>query len=377
MLTMPLCHYYMMCLFVHYMDTYGAFFFVLNICFMPNKKRIKNHKSYLEQLKLLKDRGMCVSDEERALKKLKQVGYYRLSGYWYRYRLPSYSTAGSEGKRGDNFCVGTTFENVYLLYLFDQKLKTLLFDGITRIETYIRAIISYEMGKIDPLCYEKENFIDKNYLSNSSNESKFHMWKEKLNNRVSASKKNDVCIKWYLDNYEGIPIWVITEIWEFGTLSKYYGMLNDKYKQKICAAIFGNVQLGNSYKKALKGALQHLNVIRNKCAHHSRVWNHCISTPKFDSKLINDIGLPYMCSTNDHYMKIFGTICLIWKLINLFSDNSKWLKSIAALIEKIKKEVNDIDYSEMGFSEADLTALKNLCLSHEKGMALNSIISAS
>ena len=46
----------------------------------------KPWKSYADQLNQLIDRGMVVTDRDRALDYLKRIGYYRLSGYWFAFR---------------------------------------------------------------------------------------------------------------------------------------------------------------------------------------------------------------------------------------------------------------------------------------------------
>lgn len=49
---------------------------------------LKPHLTYEDQLIKLENRGMIFSDldREQAQKKLANVGYYRLSGYWYPFR---------------------------------------------------------------------------------------------------------------------------------------------------------------------------------------------------------------------------------------------------------------------------------------------------
>src|ERR1700731_695127 len=39
--------------------------------------------TYAAQLQQLKDRGMTVTDDAKALHLLENISYYRLSGYWY------------------------------------------------------------------------------------------------------------------------------------------------------------------------------------------------------------------------------------------------------------------------------------------------------
>ncbi|HDR1197656.1 TPA: Abi family protein, partial [Pasteurella multocida] len=53
---------------------------------MEEMKPIKEWKDYDELLNVLKCRKMCISDEARALHYLKNIGYYRLSGYWYSFK---------------------------------------------------------------------------------------------------------------------------------------------------------------------------------------------------------------------------------------------------------------------------------------------------
>jgi hypothetical protein len=46
----------------------------------------KPFKTVPEQIELLRLRGMDIGDEDVAIRYLQNVGYYRLSGYWYPYR---------------------------------------------------------------------------------------------------------------------------------------------------------------------------------------------------------------------------------------------------------------------------------------------------
>lgn len=78
----------------------------------------------------MRSRGLAVPDEQRAIRYLKQVGYYRLSPYM----LPFQSGPGEHA-----FKPGTSFEDVLSLYVFDRKLRLLVMDGLERIEVAVRA----------------------------------------------------------------------------------------------------------------------------------------------------------------------------------------------------------------------------------------------
>ena len=74
---------------------------------------------------------MEISDPERAQRKLSQIGYYRLSGFWYSCReididplgKPVLDQATGKPIRLDSFMPGTSLEGVLELYLFDKRLR--------------------------------------------------------------------------------------------------------------------------------------------------------------------------------------------------------------------------------------------------------------
>ncbi len=115
----------------------------------------KPHKEYSELVELLVSRGMIIDDKIYAEKKLSQVGYYRLSGFWHIARKQNPDNTLSE-----YFLDGILFEDVYKLYIFDKRLRLLLLDIIERLEINIRTIIAHELGRNNPLAYEDHSLIN-------------------------------------------------------------------------------------------------------------------------------------------------------------------------------------------------------------------------
>jgi len=103
---------------------------------------VKVHKEYVDLIELLESRGMHISDKHHAIKKITQVGYYRLSGFWYPCRLPEVS-AGKIIGRIDTVRKGTSFRDVYDLYLFDKKLRLHVMNALERIEIFVRSVIAH------------------------------------------------------------------------------------------------------------------------------------------------------------------------------------------------------------------------------------------
>ena len=97
--------------------------------------------SFEQQIELLKNRGLSISDEERAKRHLSNVSYYRLSAYMLPYKIMQ-----PNGIVTDYFIKGTIWDDIWNLYKFDRKLRLLVFDAIERIEISLRTQIIYQLS---------------------------------------------------------------------------------------------------------------------------------------------------------------------------------------------------------------------------------------
>jgi abortive infection bacteriophage resistance protein len=102
---------------------------------------------------VLKERGLLIEDEARAIRYLTFIGYYRLMAYG---RV--YQPGASNGDH--RFATETTFDQVLKLYIFDRKLRVEVIDALERIEVALKSTISNEMSsQYGPHWYmHKENF---------------------------------------------------------------------------------------------------------------------------------------------------------------------------------------------------------------------------
>ncbi|MDF7667234.1 Abi family protein [Orbaceae bacterium ESL0727] len=325
---------------------------------MQDNQSIKPHLNYEEQIKKLRSRGMDFSDlsQEQIIKKLSNVGYYRLSGYWYPFRkLKTPQPIDKiESKRLETFQSGTNFSEVYQCYLFDVKLRNILFYGIERIETYLKSVIAYELGKISPLSYLSKDIIARKFYH------EHNIWLSKVYSLLARSKNSD-CIDWNIHKYKDVPIWAIVDIWDFGTVSKLYGLLDDEYKFSICKALKFNQPNNSNIKTGLKSSLEQLNTIRNKCAHHARLWNielNAIESLMFDNF---DKNIIIFNKKSPELNKMAGIIYFIWSLTLRMSDHSDWL----TLIIKHFENNPYIKFQQMGFPDGNLSTLYKLLESYQ------------
>ncbi len=88
-----------------------------------------------QQADLLISRGM-MGDRDHIISQLSAVNYYRLSGYWHTFRL-----SGSH-----DFSPNTTFDKVWLRYVFDRRLRLSVVDALERLEVYFRGQLAYQFA---------------------------------------------------------------------------------------------------------------------------------------------------------------------------------------------------------------------------------------
>lgn len=277
---------------------------------------------------------MAIEDPSRAMRKLAQVGYYRLSGFWYPCReicFDEYGEAIKDSvnsrklKRNENFIEGTSFSSIFALYLLDKRLRLLVLDALERVEVYLRAVIAHELGEIDPLAYRDGSFILDKYKKTKPDIQTESPWEKFLSKQqllINSNKEDHIA--WHKKTNKEIPFWVAIETWDFGMLNWYYRMLKWQYKNKICSRI--DIALS----PVLENWLDTLNTLRNKCAHHARIWN--IRIPN-DVKLIQNEYFDKIGLDQESKQRILGCLTLVWYIVSKIGPSSKWIHSVAQLLD--------------------------------------------
>ena len=291
--------------------------------FMEIIMDVKEPKSFEEQLNKIIQRGCIVADENHALRVIQHVNYYRLTAYFLPFK-----------KADGNYHNGTTFNNVFRIYEFDRKLRSLLFTVVEEIELMLRTQLSYYHSmKYGPLGY----LDDINFDTQRHDHTRFleHIEKSKNNNKTQAF------VKHHIENYEGkFPVWVIIELFTMGELSLFYSDMYTSDKKELAKSLF------NSTHKNVSVWLRCLTDLRNYCAHYSRLYyNFFPATPPTPK------GFSYKLNK-----RIFDYI-LVLKF--LYFDPIKWKNSFMTGLESLIEEYSDcINLEHIGFPENWKSVLK-------------------
>lgn len=304
---------------------------------MTESIQVKPFREYDELTSQLTARGMIIKDPLRAQRKLTQVGYYRLSGYWHTSREFSY--VGGNIVHKNSFQKGTTFENIFEFYLFDKRLRIEFTDALERIEIYLRTIIAHEIGRLDPLAYLDKKQFTKNAFKADSR-IKYVDWINRHDRLMRESKEESIVD--HKTKGKPVPIWAAVEAWDFGALSKFYSILKGKNQDLICD------RLGLDSRNVLDNWLINLNVIRNRCAHHSRLCNR----PNPRTFLIPRKGYFNTLDLGQgERSKFYGLIAVIWFLLKQIGPSSNWISRIEQLVDN-KPQIPGFTYKSMGFPES-------------------------
>lgn len=219
-----------------------------------------------QQVQSYIDAGMIINSQANVETALKSIGFYRLRGY--SFHLYDNSTK--------KYVPGTRFENILKLYQFDQELSTLIFSMISKIEVSLRvrlveALLTYG----DALVLQDSSIFKEKKM----------YWQNMSTIASEIARSNDVFIKHNFDNHEGeVPVWAVVEVVSFGTLSKIiknlktgtgsaYSILSSDYQY-----ISKKGNLVNPSQKMFASWVQAVSVLRNMCAHNSRIYNRTIHT---------------------------------------------------------------------------------------------------
>lgn len=262
------------------------------------------------QLDLLKQRGLLVTNEEEALKQLHSISYFRLASYWRIMEEPD--------SINHQFLPGSNLDKVIRLYLFDKKLRTLIFTSIQDIEIALRTrVIQHFSLKYGAFWFMDELlFKDKRIFQNCL---------ESIQKEVNRS--NEDFLKEHFAKYNAPPlppVWKTMEVVSFGTLSKLYCNFGDTEVKKAVARSFGLPQY-----LYLESWMKCAAVLRNYCAHHARLWNRRFPImPHLPKKL----PLKWIGTSALRPMKLYAQLCYLAYLEQNICPNSDFNKEVFVLL---------------------------------------------
>lgn len=275
--------------------------------------------SLAEQVGLLQRRGLMIDDTAQAEFYLRHLNYYRLGAYW----LPFEADHATHALRP-----GTSLRDVLNLYEFDRELRLLVLNAIERVEVSVRTQWAYQLAH----CHDPHAHLD-SAITLRTHWHAVHL--QKLGEEVARS--DEAFIIHFRNTYSEAlpPTWAVCEVMTLGMLSHWYSNLKPMPTRRRIAAPY------RVDEAVLQSWLHHLTVVRNTCAHHSRLWNR-----EFAVRPMVPLSKPpalrgeFQAGSN----KLYNTLLILLALMDTISPVRRWRQRLINLIDEYA-----IDTAAMGF----------------------------
>ena len=294
----------------------------------------KEFRTLDEQIDILRNKGLTINNEEQTKEVLLKENYFFINGY----RNILYT-------KDRKFIKGTTFEELYSVFLFDRTSRNILFKNLLIIENNIKSVISYQLSKkygykeadyLKPSNFN-QNFIDSRRVIDVIN---------KMKRQIRVNGDKHTATLHYMSKYGYVPLWILVKVLSFGLINELYGILKEEDKKEIA-------DIYNLDPETLKVYLSLLANYRNLCAHEDIVYEHRTQVSIPDTKYHSDLKIPkvdneYIYGKND----IFA-IVIIFKVMLSNTKFSDFMGEVNRAIKVFDKNVgiieNNVLLERMGF----------------------------
>ena len=217
----------------------------------------KQFKNLDEQVEILKQKGMVINDERYAKRVLLRENYFFLNGYRHLF---------VKSQENKSFKEGTTFEEMYSLFLFDRSFRNVLFKYLLVIENNLKSIFSYQLSK--KYGYRERDYLkDKNFTNVPEKQAQLNDLLKKMKRQIRVNGSQHTATLHYVSNYGYIPLWILVKVLSFGIVSEMYSILKVE-DQKDIAKIY------EIDYETLMVYLPILANYRNLCAHEDILYEN-------------------------------------------------------------------------------------------------------
>ena len=286
---------------------------------MNNKSvRNKEFKNLDEQIEILKSKGLTVSNIDFAKEVLLRENYFFLSGYRHLFMK-----SNSDKK----YINGTTFEELYSLFLFDRSFRNVIFKNILIIENNVKSILSYTMSL--KYGYRENDYLHpKSFTSNPVKSKMVNDIIKKMKRQINNNAAQHSATSHYVNNYGYIPLWVLVKVLSFGIVGELYSILKKEDQISIADIYHLDPDTFSNYLVILSN-------YRNLCAHEDIVFENRTQRLIDDTKYHRILKIDIM---NDEYIygknDLFALIIIIKQMLK---DNE--VKDMALEIENLLRNL--------------------------------------
>ena len=281
----------------------------------------KQFKNLDEQVDIFKHKGMIVNDERYTKQVLLRENYFFLNGYRHLFLK-------SEEDR--TFKPGTTFEEMYSLFLFDRSFRNILFKYLLVIENNLKSIFSYQLSK--KYGYRERDYLkEKNFTTAPEKQAQLNDLLKKMKRQIRVNGAQHTATLHYASNYGYIPLWILVKVLSFGIVSEMYSILKPDDQKEIAKVYDIDADVLTVYLPILAN-------YRNLCAHEDILYENKTQKAIDDTIYHQLLKIP---KENDEYIygknDLFALIIIMKQLLQ--KDEFK------GMMIELENVVNTLNYN--------------------------------
>ena len=298
----------------------------------------KDFKTLNEQLDILRDKKLIITDEEYTKNVLLRENYFFINGYRHLFV-----------KNDDReFLPGVRFEELYSLFLFDRSLRNIIFKYLLVIENNLKSITSYVLSR--KYGYREKDYLkSKNFSNKPDKQKQINDLLNKMKRQIKINGSQHSATLHYSSKYGYIPLWILVKVLSFGIVSELYSILKKEDQEEIA----------NIYNVDVNELLDYLPILanyRNLCAHEDILYEN--KTQKYIDNTIYHKLLEIPMNDADEYIygknDLYALIIILRQLLSI-DDFKNLIFELENTIETLNYNLISIKIQKvldrMGFPE--------------------------
>lgn len=298
----------------------------------------KPFKTIKEQIEILKNRKLIITNPEFAEEALFTFSYYDLiNGYKEIFMIEN------------EFRPNTTIEDLYLFAKFDRNLQNILFQYSVIVETSFKTALAYVLSKEYGEFQDDYLKID-NYDLKRKNLKKFQKIIKDIKKSYIPNKNHPINepTRHYVNTKNHVPAWILLKNVSFDLSTKLYEHMKSKDKEQVCNILLNlNIPM-EKRKEFLRVSLNIIRRFRNKIAHNLKFISYKDRTYKI-KKINFKEDIHYRLFEKPEYNNAYAMLICLNLIIKDRSLKNEMNISILQLIDRYKNTNNQIiiDYFDV------------------------------
>lgn len=240
----------------------------------------KEFKTIDELISLLNSRNVIT--DGRTAQALRRESYYAIIN---GYKDLFLDRQAMQSSPDDVYVRGTTFQQIYDLFLFDRGLRQVVLTYLIAAESILKNAVVYAFcnryrsvdAYLDRSNYTtaRDMLVSRKYRGNRKEDFGKNMatLMHILNGKLTPGKRTRPFVRHYLESYGYVPLWVLQNDLTFGNIAHFYQLQKRGVQNDACKIV--EEVSGVSKRLTPLDLLRFFDVLvgfRNICAHDERLY---------------------------------------------------------------------------------------------------------